>query len=147
MKDLNLPKYPFKISKEDNKLLIYDEYRKKKIVLTPEEWVRQHFLKFIELEKGYPKSIIAVEKEVKVNNLKKRFDILIFDSNGKPNLIVECKSPKTKIDQSTFDQIARYNLTLKANFLVLTNGINHYCCCLDHKNEQYHFLDEIPKYK
>jgi hypothetical protein len=117
------------------------------MVLTPEEWVRQHFVAFLMEEKKYPTSLIAIEKQLIINNRKKRTDILIFNSEGKPDIIVECKAPKIKITQNTFDQIARYNLKLKANFLVVTNGLEHFYCKMDFENKSYIFLNEIPNYK
>jgi hypothetical protein len=143
---LNLPKYPFKLSKKKEKIYIFDTIRKKDIYLTPEEWVRQHFIQFLINEQNYPKSLIAVEKEIKVNNLKKRFDILIFNNKGLHDVIVECKAPTIKITQETFDQIARYNLTLKANYLMVTNGLEHYYCKMDFENKKYIFLKECPKF-
>ena len=116
------------------------------MVLTPEEWVRQHFVQFLIQEKKYPVSLIAIEKQLTINNLKKRSDILIFNKDGKPEIIVECKAPKIKITQDTFDQIARYNLKLKANFLVVTNGLEHYYCKMDFEKESYIFLKELPSY-
>ena len=116
------------------------------MVLTPEEWVRQHFVHFLIDEKKYPISLIAIEKQLTVNNLKKRSDILVFNSDGHPEIIVECKAPSIKITQDTFDQIARYNLKLKANFLVVTNGLEHFYCKMDLENETYIFLKEIPTY-
>ncbi len=117
------------------------------MVLTPEEWVRQHFVLFLMEEKKYPTSLIAVEKQLTVNNLKKRSDILVFNADGKPEILVECKAPKIKITQDTFDQIARYNLKLKANFLIVTNGLEHFYCKMDFENETYIFLKEVPDYK
>ena len=146
MHKLNLPTYQFKIYKTNGKHYIFDVLRKKNIVLTSEEWVRQHFVQYLIKEKKYPKSLIAIEKEIKVNNLKKRFDILIFNKMGKHEIIVECKSPKIKISQDTFDQIARYNLQLKAKYLVVTNGLQHYYCKMDFENQQYVFLENIPEY-
>lgn len=147
MQVLNFPTYQFKIKSSENTNYIFDIIRKKYVVLTPEEWVRQHTLHFLIFEKNYPKSLIAVEKQLKVNNLIKRFDVLVFNKNGLPELIVECKSQKIKIAQDSFDQIARYNLNLNAKYLVVTNGLQHYFCKLDHKNQQYKFLKEIPNYK
>ncbi len=147
MEKLNLPSYPLKIKNSEKHYLIFDEIRKKYIVLTPEEWVRQHYIHFLLKEKKYPISLIAVEKQFTVNNLKKRSDILIFSSSGTPDIIVECKAPKVKITQDTFDQIARYNLKLNANYLVVTNGLEHYYCKLDPENETYIFLPELPEYK
>ena len=146
MSKLNLPTYPFKVSKKGEKHYIFDEIRKKNIFLTPEEWVRQHFVQYLIISKNYPKSLIAIEKEIKVNNLKKRFDILIFNKKGTHHIIVECKSPKIKITQATFDQIARYNMTLKAKYLIVTNGLEHFYCKMDFENETYVFLEECPNY-
>lgn len=144
---LNLPQYQFKLSKKDATIYIFDEIRKKKVVVTPEEWVRQHFVKYLIKEQHYPPSLIAVEKEIKVHNLKKRFDILVFNSKGSHELIVECKAPQVKITQATFDQIARYNLTLNAKYLIVTNGLNHYFCKMDFINKKYIFLKECPKFQ
>ena len=144
---LNLPTYNFKLKSKENKTLIFDKLRKKYMVLTLEEWVRQHFIHFLTKEKNYPTSLIAIEKQLTINNLKKRSDILVFNTDGKPEIIVECKAPSIKITQDTFDQIARYNLKLKANFLIVTNGLEHFYCKMDYKNETYIFLKEIPYYK
>lgn len=147
MQQLNLPTYDFKLKNSEKHTLIFDELRKKYVVLTPEEWVRQHFVRFLIDEKKYPISLIAIEKQLIINNLKKRSDILIFSSDGLPNVIVECKAPHIKITQETFDQIARYNLKLNANFLIVTNGLDHYFCRLDIENQRYIFLENIPDYQ
>ena len=147
MQKLNLPNYIFKLKSNENKTLIFDKWRKKYMVLTPEEWVRQHFVQYLIDEKKYPVSLIAIEKQLTINNLKKRTDIVIFSSDGMPDIIVECKAPKIKISQDTFDQIARYNLKLNANYLVVTNGLHHYFCKLDKENETYIFLKDIPNYQ
>ncbi|ALU74546.1 type I restriction enzyme HsdR N-terminal domain-containing protein [Tenacibaculum finnmarkense] len=147
MQKLNLPTYKFRLKSNDNKTFIFDNLRKKYLVLTPEEWVRQHFVRFLMEEKKYPATLIAIEKQLIINNLKKRTDIVIFSSDGTPNIIVECKAPKIKIAQDTFDQIARYNLKLNANYLIVTNGLEHYFCQLDKENETYIFLRDIPDYK
>ena len=143
---LNLPSFSFKFKSMENKLYIFDILRKKNVVLTPEEWVRQNFVQYLIQNKNYPKSIIAVEKQLNINNLNKRTDILIFDKNGNPDIIVECKAPSIKINQDTFDQIARYNLKLNANYLIVTNGLQHFYCKIDHELEKYHFLKDIPDY-
>ena len=109
MQQLNLPNYPFRITKNEKHTLIFDDIRKKEIVLTPEEWVRQHFVQYLIQEKNYPVSLIAIEKQLTINNRKKRTDILLFSKNGTPDIIVECKAPHIKINQDTFDQTARYN--------------------------------------
>ena len=147
MERLNLPTYKFKLKNSQNKTLIFDKLRKKYVVLTPEEWVRQHFVNFLIDVKKYPETLIAIEKQLTINNLKKRTDILIFNTNGNPEIIIECKAPFIKISQETFDQIARYNLKLKAKFLVITNGLAHFYCKMDLKNKTYIFLKDLPDYK
>ncbi|WP_435414750.1 type I restriction enzyme HsdR N-terminal domain-containing protein [Polaribacter aestuariivivens] len=147
MQKLNLPNYNFKLKSNENKTLIFDNLRKKYMVLTPEEWVRQHFVQFLIDVKKYPVSLIALEKQLVINNRKKRTDILIFNSEGKHDIIVECKAPSIKITQDTFDQIARYNLKLRANYLIVTNGLSHFYCKMDFENETYVFLKEIPDYQ
>lgn len=144
---LNFPKYSFRFKNSENKIAVFDELRKKFIVLTPEEWVRQHVVQFLILDKKYPKNHINVEKQLKLGKLTKRYDAVVFKPNGAIKVVVECKAPHIKITQEVFDQIARYNLSLKADYLMLTNGINHYYCKLDYKAEKYEFLRELPAYK
>lgn len=144
---LNFPNYSFRFKNSENKVAIFDEIRKKFVVLTPEEWVRQHVVQYLLLEKKYPKSLINVEKLVKVNGLNKRYDIVVFQPNGEIFLLIECKAPEVAISQQTFDQIARYNLKLNAQYLMVTNGLNHYFCQMDFENEQYVFLKEAPDYR
>lgn len=146
MQELNFPKFLFRFKNNENKISIFDEIRKKFVSLQPEEWVRQHCVQYLIQNKKYPKSLINVEKELKVNNLRKRYDIIVYNTDGSIYLIVECKSPKTTINQNTFDQIARYNLTLNADLLMVTNGINHYYCKMDYEAERYYFLKDIPNY-
>jgi hypothetical protein len=146
MTELNLPSYNYKFKSSENKRFIFDTIRKKFMVLTPEEWVRQHFVHYLIRYKKYPVSLIAIEKQLTVNELKKRTDILVFDKKGNPDIIVECKAPKVPINQSTFDQIARYNLKLNAKYLIVTNGLQHYYCQMDFENERYVFLENIPDY-
>lgn len=146
MQQLNFPSYSFRIKSSENKTLIFDIVRKKYVVLTPEEWVRQHVLMYLIEEKNYPISLIAVEKQLKINSLVKRTDIVVFNRDGKPEIIIECKAPSITISQETFDQIARYNLTLQANYLMVTNGLAHYYCQTDLENETYVFLQKLPNY-
>jgi hypothetical protein len=146
MQKLNLPSYSFKLKSKENKTLIFDKFRKKYVVLTPEEWVRQHVASFLLEEKKYPISLISIEKQFLVNNLKKRTDIIIFNASGNPEIMVECKAPTVKITQETFDQIARYNLKMKANYLFVTNGLDHFYCQMDFENETYIFLQELPDF-
>ncbi len=147
MEKLNFPAFNFRFKSSENKPVIFDPIRKKFVVLTPEEWVRQHTLHYLFEIKKYPKSLINVEKEIKVADTKKRYDIVIFNPDGSLLLIVECKAPQITIDQKTFDQIARYNLSLKAEYLMITNGLSHYYCQMDYERERYDFLREIPNYR
>lgn len=147
MQDLNLPNYSFKLKSVENNTLIFDDLRKKYVVLTPEEWVRQHYILFLIEEKNYPKSLIAVEKQLTLNNRIKRTDILVFNTDGTPEIIIECKAPLIKITQATFDQIAQYNLKLKANYLIVTNGLEHFYCKMDFENKSYVFLKEVPNHQ
>ena len=147
MQKLNFPTYPFRFKNSENKVSIFDEIRKKFIILTPEEWVRQHVLAFLLMEKKYPKSLINVEKVLKVNKLNKRYDLVVFEPDGSILILVECKAPHINITQTTFDQIARYNMTMKAQFLMVTNGLNHYFCQMDYVNEKYVFLPNLPEYQ
>jgi len=146
VQQLNFPTYPFRIKNSENKLSIFDDIRKKFIVLTPEEWVRQHCVQFLMIERKYPKSLINVEKELFINGRKKRYDIVVFNTDGSIHILIECKAPKINITQKTFDQIAQYNLTLNAKLLMVTNGLNHYYCQMDYDNERYQFLKDIPEY-
>lgn len=146
MQDLNFPKFSFRFKSSENKISIFDCIRKKFVVLQPEEWVRQHCLMYLMEVKGYPKSLINIEKELMVNDLKKRYDIVIFNPDGSIHLIVECKAPSVTINQQTFDQIAQYNQVLHATYLMVTNGLNHYYCQMDFINERYDFLRDIPDY-
>ena len=146
MKELNFKAYEFRTKKADGKWWIYDIIRRKYVVLQPEEWVRQHVLHFLIEEKGYPKSLINVEKALTVNELTKRYDVVIYTRRGESFLVVECKALNVSITQDTFDQIARYNLALKATYLMVTNGISHYYCQMDYKLGQYLFLRDLPHY-
>lgn len=147
MLKLNLPNYDFKIKTEQGLTQIFDPIRKKMVRLTPEEWVRQNLIQFLNVDKKYPISLMAVEKGLTVNNLSKRFDILCYGNDSKPLLLIECKAPNVKINQSSFDQISIYNLKFKVPFLLVSNGIEHYCCKMDYQNNSYTFLKDIPSYQ
>jgi predicted type IV restriction endonuclease len=147
MQKLNFPSYSFRFKNSENKVAIFDQTRKKFIILTPEEWVRQHTVQYLLQDKNYPKSYLNVEKLLKINDISKRYDIVVFQPNGTIFLLVECKAPEVNITQKTFDQIAQYNLTLKAQYLMVTNGLNHYFCQMDFENEKYIFLEELPPFK
>lgn len=146
MQQLNFDQYTFRFKSSENKTLIFDEIRKKFVVLTPEEWVRQHVVHFLMVEKKYPKSLINVEKILKINNMTRRYDVVVFNSDGSIFILVECKAPQIKISQQTFDQIARYNMTMQSEYLMITNGEQHYYCQMDYQNEEYIFLPELPNY-
>ena len=146
MQELNFPTYSFRFKNSENKPSIFDQIRKKFIILTPEEWVRQHCINFLIIEKNYPKSLINVEKELLINGRKKRYDIVVYNPDGSIHILIECKAPKIPITQKTFDQIAQYNLKLNANLLMVTNGIHHYYCKMDFKEECYQFLRDMPEY-
>ena len=145
MKLLRFPTYKFRFKNSENKVAIFDLIRKKFIILTPEEWVRQHVVHYLLYDKNYPKSWINVEKIIKLKGLTKRYDVVVFNPDGSIFLLVECKAPEININQSTFDQIARYNLALKADFLMVTNGLDHYFCKMDYVNEKYDFLQDLPQ--
>ncbi len=146
MQKLNLPEYSFKIRTVAGKTSIFDSLRKKYVRLTPEEWVRQNFVQFLITEKKYSPSLITVEAGVKVNNNPQRADLVIFDRSGNPLLVAEFKAPEIKISQQTFDQIVRYNMQLKVPFLVVSNGMQHYCCHINYAENSYAFLPEIPDF-
>ena len=147
MQQLNFSSYSFRFKNSENKVSIFDPIRKKFIILTPEEWVRQHVVQFLMAEKNYPKSLINVEKVLKVNGLRKRYDVVVYNSDGSIFVLIECKAPEVTISQSTFDQIAQYNMILKSNYLMVTNGLNHYFCQMDFENKKYQFLTELPHYQ
>lgn len=147
MQKLNLPEYTFRFRNTGNKTYIFDDFRKKFVVLTPEEWVRQNFLMYLIIEKNYPRSLITVEAGLKLYKRIKRTDIVVYDKQGNPVLIVECKAPGVSISRDVFDQIVRYNIALKVNYLIVTNGLDHYCCQLDYEKNTYNFVKKIPNYK
>ncbi len=146
MQTLNLPSYNFKITQKEEGEFIFDIIRKKNILLTPEEWVRQHMLHYLHKDLGYPKGLLKVESGVTYNGRMKRSDLVIYDNEGKPNILVECKAPTVKIDQSTLEQVAMYNRTLNASIIVLTNGLTHYTFRIGVKGELLN-LAEIPKFE
>ena len=146
MIQLNLPDFAFRIREQNNRQEIFDPVRKIFVALTPEEWVRQNFVQFLVQEKNIPQSMIGIEKEHTLYKMKRRSDILIFGNQGLPAMVVECKAPTIKISQKSFDQVARYNMILKVKYLVVTNGLQHFCCLIDFGKATYSFLEEIPDY-
>ena len=146
MLPLNLPSYPAKILKRNGKNVIFDPLRQKYIALTPEEWVRQHFVHFLTDFKGYPKGLLANEIQLDLNGTKKRCDTVLFNKDLSARMIVEYKAPNIEITQAVFDQITRYNMVLKVEYLIVSNGIRHYCCRIDYNTMKYTFLPDIPSY-
>jgi hypothetical protein len=142
--ELNLPSFEFRIREEGQRKQIFDSLRKRFVVLTPEEWVRQHFIRFLTEVKKYPASLMSVERGVKIISGTKRTDIVIHNRNGKPWMIVECKASDVPVTEDALLQAARYNLALQASYLVLTNGLEHYCCSL--QNSKIEFLDDLPEF-
>ena len=147
MQPLNLPTYLFNTKSENGKTYIFDSIRRKFIQLTPEEWVRQNFIQYLNKEKQMPSALISLEKRFRLHKLHKRTDILIHDRKGDVRAIVECKAPKIELTSAVFDQILRYNLVYKVPYIIITNGLNHYCCKLNHETEQYCFLKNIPDFE
>ena len=147
MYELNLPKYGIKIKNDKGHQSIFDVLRRKYVALTPEEWVRQHFVHFLIEHKGYPKAIMANEIQLAIGNKKLRCDSVLYDRTLKPRMIIEYKAPTVSITQKVFDQITIYNMLLHVDYLVVSNGIKHYCCRMDYANQKYLFLEDIPDYQ
>ena len=143
---LNLPEYEINVAEKDGKQQIFDFLRRKFVAMTPEEWVRQHFVHFLVEHKGYPKGLLVNETELRIGDKRLRCDTVLYNKNMQPQMIFEYKAPQIQIQQKTFDQIAVYNLLLHADYLVVSNGIQHYCCQMDYENRSYRFLTEIPEY-
>jgi len=143
---LNLPTYDFRIEERTNGRVVYDPIRQTYVRLTPEEWVRQHFVQYLIQEQGVPAGLVAIEAGFQYQGQPRRADILAHDRQGDPLLLVECKAPRVSIGQDAFDQGAGYNLVLGAPFLVVTNGKMHYACRIDFDDRSYTFLDDLPRY-
>lgn len=146
MDKLNFPEYTFKIVKKERDILIFDDLRKKYLVLTPEEWVRQNLIKYLILDKGYPNGLISLEAGVKVNTLKKRYDALIYSKTGTPSILIECKAPAVKINNGVFQQILAYNTKIKAPYLLISNGYTHYFLTRTPEGK-FVFNSSIPSYQ
>jgi hypothetical protein len=144
---LNLPEYSFRITEKDGVRMILDTIRRKYVRLTPEEWVRQHFVRYLINEGKYPAGLICIEHMFIYNKMRKRTDILVHNRKGEPVMIVECKSPDVKLDDEAFDQIAIYNIQFRVPYLVVTNGMVHYACRYDMNNNRSEDLLVIPQYK
>lgn len=146
MERLNFPEYNFSLAEKDGKPAIFDPVRKKYVNLTPEEWVRQHVIRFMQNECKAPLSLIRVESEFKLFRTTKRFDIAVCDRNGKAVLIVECKAPSVAVTQAVLDQAVRYNMALKVGLLMLTNGLQHIYCQVHPENGVIDIIRELPAY-
>jgi len=144
---LNFPTYAFRVQGQDDAKQIFDDIRKKYVALTPEEWVRQHIIRYLIREKNYPGGLFSVETGLKYNRLTKRTDVVVYNPNGEVVLLIECKAPGVTINQDPFNQIAMYNKELRGKVLIVTNGLAHYCCEMDYEGGEHKFLDEIPDYK
>jgi hypothetical protein len=147
MLSLNLPSFEAKIQESDGKRMIFDVLRRKYVALTPEEWVRQHFVHFLVERKGYPSGLLGNEIQLILNGTKKRCDTVLYGRDMKARMIVEYKAPHVEITQAVFDQIMRYNIVLRVEYLVVSNGLKHYCCRMDYDTNRYEFLREIPAYE
>ena len=144
---LNLPQYEIKIGEKNGKRTIFDFLRRKYVTLTPEEWVRQHFTHYLTDHKGYPKGLMGNEVELHVGEKRLRCDTILYNKQGQPQMIIEYKAPTIQIQQKTFDQISVYNLLLHVDYLIVSNGLQHYCCKMDYDSQKYLFLKEIPNYQ
>lgn len=147
MLSLNLPVFDIKIRIRNGKKVIFDQIRRRYVALTPEEWVRQHFVSFLIIHKGYPKELMANEMQINLNGMKKRCDTVLYNRNLQPQMIIEYKSPSVPITQAVFDQIMRYNSVLRVEYLLVSNGLQHYCCQMDYQHNRYVFLRDIPDYQ
>ena len=146
MIELNLPPYPYKVKQEKDKILIFDELRRRYVTLTPEEWVRQHFVHYLVAHKHYPPGLVANEISLTLNGTAKRCDTVVYDRQARPRVIVEYKAPHIEITQKVFAQVSRYNMVLRVDYLIVSNGLQHYCCRMDYDTNSCKFLPDIPEY-
>ncbi|QYR11031.1 type I restriction enzyme HsdR N-terminal domain-containing protein [Prevotella sp. Rep29] len=146
MYQLNLPTYDLRLRRTGNRDMIFDVLRRKYVALTPEEWVRQHFVHFLIEHKGYPTALLANEIELRIGGKHLRADTLLYNKELRPHMLIEYKSPTIALTQKVFDQISAYNLLLHADYLIVSNGMQHICCHMDYEQNTYHFLEEIPDY-
>lgn len=146
MQQLNLPEYNATITEKDGKPMIFDNLRRIYVALTPEEWVRQHFIHYLIEQHNYPATLMANETSITLNNTRRRCDTVVYDRTLRPRMIIEYKAPTVKIDSKVFAQISRYNLVLRVDYLVVSNGLQHYCCKMDYANNRYTFMQGIPPY-
>lgn len=146
MLELNLPPFDKKITMKADKAFILDVIRRQYVALTPEEWVRQHFVHYLTVHKGYPQSLMANEVQLKFNGMSRRCDTVVYDRSLHPRAIIEYKAPTVNITQKVFEQICRYNMVLQVDYLIVSNGLTHYCCKVDYAAQSYSFLHDIPEY-
>ena len=144
---LNLPPAPLSISRQRGRVVVFDVLRRKHVALTPEEWVRQHFIHYLITKKGYPAALMGNEVPITLNGMSRRCDSVLYDTSLRPRIIMEYKAPDVPLTQKVFDQISRYNIVMHVDYLIISNGLTHYCCRMDYENNTYQFLREIPKYK
>ncbi len=144
---LNLPEYAIKIGEKDGKPTIFDFLRRRYVALTPEEWVRQHFTHYLVEHKGYPKGLLGNEIELHLGEKRLRCDSILYNKVAQPQMIIEYKAPTIQLQQKTFDQISVYNLLLRVDYLIISNGLQHYCCKMDYEHQKYLFLKDIPDYQ
>jgi len=144
--NLNLPPYEVRLQEHEGRHHIFDSLRRKYVALTPEEWVRQHFVHYLIDHKGYPKGLLANEVELRVGEKRLRCDTLLYNRELQPQMIVEYKAPDIELTQRVFDQISVYNMLLHVDYLVVSNGLTHYCCRMNYEQQRYAFLREIPSY-
>lgn len=147
MQTLNFPACNFRIRESEQRLEIFDIIRKRFVALTPEEWVRQHLIHFMHFEKNVPLYMMAVERGIRVNSLLRRFDLLVFATGGKPVMIAECKAPAVALSEETLFQASAYNMALKVEYLLITNGLDHYCAKVSYEKNSLDFLSGIPDYQ
>ncbi|MDH6303804.1 putative type IV restriction endonuclease [Parabacteroides sp. PF5-5] len=146
MLSLNLPGFDAKVTQKDGKPFIFDSLRRKYVALTPEEWVRQHFINYLVAEKKYPKELLANEITIKLNGTTKRCDTIVYNRFLAPIMIIEYKAPSVPVKRAVFDQIARYNASLRVRYLIVSNGMQHFCCRIDYDTQTYTFLESLPAY-
>ena len=146
MQTLNLPQTELKVTQREDAPYVFDILRRKYIKITPEEWVRQHFVHFLIEHKGYPQELLANEVALSLNSTTKRCDTVLYDQQARPRMIVEYKAPHIELQQRVFDQISRYNIVMRVPYLIVSNGLQHYCCCIDYERQTYAFLQDIPEY-
>ena len=144
--EINLPSYEIKLREKDGKREIFDFLRRRYVALTPEEWVRQHFVHYLVEHKGYPKGLLANELELRIGEKRLRCDTILYNNVLQPRMIIEYKAPDVSITQRVFNQISSYNMLLHADYLVVSNGLQHHCCQIDKTQHSYQFLHDIPDY-